>query len=298
MKIRSKGRTGPASIPGKKRSSMNALKHGAYSQAVVMPSEDFKDYERKVRAYQRSLKVTTELGKDLARLTVDHYWVAKRMKMQLAITQKEYYSAVNPIDFAKYLGIPNHLAQKAPSFLVDPSYEVPIETRDFALKICEQISLLKLQLPWQGSYDEFSEAYPELKSALDDHLEARKLAPLLGDDYNEESGWAWNRSALNAWNLDAICSNYFYQANFDLYKDLLLIYIEELHVKNLRLTPSIELRALESMKQRFQKELNAMRSTLQLAMNYSKLEQAQAQQNFERKKKRNEILNSDLESGT
>jgi hypothetical protein len=52
------------------------------------------------------------------------------------------------------------------------------------------------------------------------------------------------------------------------------------------------------MKERSQKELNAMRSSLQLAMNYSKLERAQDEQNRERKKKRNEIPNSDLKSDT
>jgi hypothetical protein len=298
MGTKNLGRTGPKSIPGKKRSSMNALKHGAYSQAVVMPSEDKNDYERKVRAYQRSLKASSELGKDLARLTVDHYWVADRMKIQLAITQKKCYSPVDPVEFAKYLGIPNPLAQKAPSFLVNPSYEVPSNDRDHAVKMCDQIALLKLQLPWRGSYEEFSTAFPELKSAVDDYLEANELAPLLGDDYFEESGWTWNQDALNAWNLDAIYPKYFYEVNFDQYKNQLRIYIEEMHIAKLKSTPSSELRAIESMKERSQKELNAMRSSLQLAMNYSKLERAQAEQNRARKKKRNEIPNSDLESNT
>lgn len=298
MEAKNLGRTGPKSIPGKKRSSMNALKHGAYSQAVVMPSEDKNDYERKVCAYQQSLKVSSELGKDLARLTVDHYWVAHRMKTQLAIAQKKTYSPVNPIDFAKYLGIPNYLAQKAPSFLVDPSYEVPSDVLDHALKMRDQIFLLKLQLPYGGSYEEFSTAYPELKSALDDYLEANELAPLLGDDYFEESGWAWNQDALSAWNLDAIYPKYFYEVNFDLYKDRLRIYIEEMHIAQLRSTPSSELKAIECMKERSQKELNAMRSSLQLAMNYSKLERAQVEQNRARKKQRNEIPNSDLKSDT
>ena len=298
MKNRNKGQTGPKSMPGKKRSSMNALKHGAYSQAVVMPSENKNDYERKVRAYQRSLKVSSELGKDLARLTVDHYWVAHRMKTQLAIAQKKNYLPVNPIDFAKYLGIPNSLAQKAPSFLVNPSYEVPSDVRDHALKMCEQITLLKFQLPYDGSYEEFCAAYPELKSVLDDYLEAHELAPLLGDDYIEESGWAWNQDALSVWNLDAIYPRYFYEVNFDLYKDRLRIYIEELHIAKLRSTPFNDLKAIESMKERSQKELNAMRSSLQLAMNYSKLERAQVEQNRARKKRRNEIPNSDLKSDT
>ena len=292
------GRTGPKSIPGKKRSSMNALKHGAYSQAVVMPSEDAKEYERKVRAYQRSLKVTSELGKDLARLSVDHCWVADRMKIQLAISQKKCYSPVNPVEFAKHLGIPNSLAQKAPSFLVNPSYELPSEDRDHALKICEQITLLKFQLPWRGSYEEFSTTFPELKLVLHDYLEEKELAPFLGDDYCEESGWGWNHDVLDVWNLDAIYPSYFYKANFDHYKNQLRIYIEEMHLAKLKSIPSSELRAIESMKERSQKELNALRSSLQLAMNYSKLERAQAEHHPARNQKRNEIPNSDFKSDT
>lgn len=292
------GRTGPKSIPGKKRSSMNALKHGAYSQAVLMPSEDANEYERKVSAYQRSLKVTSELGKDLARLAADHCWVADRMKIQLAISQKKCYSPVNPVEFAKHLGIPNSLAQKAPSFLVNPSYELPSEDRDHALKICEQITLLKFQLPWGGSYEEFSTTFPELKSVLNDYLEEKELVPLLGADYCEESGWVWNHGVLDVWNLDAIYPGYFYRANFDQYKDQLRIYIEEMHIAKLKSTPSSELRAIESMKERSQKELNALRSSLQLAMNYSKLERAQAEHHRARNKKGNEIPNSDFKSDT
>ncbi len=195
MTSKKSGRTGPTSLSGKKRSSMNALKYGAYSKAVVLPSEDAKDYERKVSAYQRSLKMNNELGQDLARLTVDHYWVAQHMKVQLAIAQEKYYSQANPIEFAQYLGILNHLAEKAPSFLVNSSYEVPVVVRDHVLIICEQITLLRLVLPW-GSFEEFCDQYPELKLMLDAHLAEHELTPLLGDEYAEELGWTWNDGAL------------------------------------------------------------------------------------------------------
>lgn len=298
MKTRNKGQTGPKSIPGKKRSSLNALKHGAYSKAVVLPSEDAHDYERKVRAYQRSLKLTSELGKDLARLTVDHYWVAQRMKTQLSITQKKYYPSIDAIEFAKYLGLPQAIAQKAPAYLVNPSHQIPNEVRDQAFIVCEQIQLIKQYLPWQHSYEEFCEQYPELRLALDAYLSANQLAPLLGDDCTEESGWVWNVGALNAWNLDAMYATHFYEANFDAYKSDLCIYMESKHLQNLNLVYSSQKIAMEGMAVRCQKELNAMRSSLQLAMNYSKLEQAQTEKTRECPKKRNEMPDSDLESST
>ena len=298
MKTDKKGQTGPRSIKGKAKSSMNALKHGAYSKAVVLPSEDANDYERKVRAYQRSLKMTSELGKDLARLTVDHYWVAQRMKTQLSITQKKYYPSIEAIEFAKYLGLPQAIAQKAPAYLVNPSHQIPRDVREYAFMICEQIQFIKQCLPWQHSYQEFCDQFPELKSVLDAYLDAQQLTPLLGDDYTEESGWVWNVGAINAWNLDAIYVKYFYEAHFDLYKDDLQIYVEGKHLNVLAVTQKYYISAMESMALRCQNELNAMRSSLQLAMNFSKLEQVQAEKSRERQKKRNEIPNSDSESST
>lgn len=298
MKTDKKGQTGPRSIKGKAKSSMNALKHGAYSKAVVLPSEDAHDYERKVRAYQRSLKITSELGKDLARLTVDHYWVAQRMKTQLSITQKKYYPSIDAIKFAKYLGLPQAIAQKAPAYLVNPSHQIPNDVREHAFMICEQIQFIKQCLPWQYSYQEFCDQCPELKLVLDAYLDAQQLTPLLGDDYTEESGWIWNVGALNTWNLDAIYGQYFYEANFDSYKDDLRIYMETKYLEEMNLVFSSQIKAMESMAVRCQKELNAMRSSLQLAMNFSKLEQVQSEKSRERQKKRNEIPNSDSESST
>ncbi len=157
---------------------------------------------------------------------------------------------------------------------------------------------LKFKSPWQGSYEEFCKTSPELNSVIDDYLDAKELAPLLGADYTEESGWAWNSGALNHWNLDAIYPKYFYEANFDGYKVQLRQYMEMKHLQKLSATSPTQLSAMEVVAQRSQKELNAMRSSLQLAMNYSKLERAQAEQDRERKKKRNEMPDSGSESST
>jgi hypothetical protein len=70
--------------------------------------------------------------------------------------------------------------------------------------------------------------------------------------------------------------------------------METKHLQNLSVTPSKQLSTMDAIAQRSQKELNAMRSSLQLAMNYSKLEKAQAEQKSKRPKKRNEMPDSDL----
>ncbi len=74
--------------------------------------------------------------------------------------------------------------------------------------------------------------------------------------------------------------------------------MEKKHLQNLNLAHPSGLRALGSMNQRCQKELNAMRASLQLAMSYSKLEKAQTEECRARKKKRNEMPDSGSESTT
>ena len=68
------------------------------------------------------------------------------------------------------------------------------------------------------------------------------------------------------------------------------IYMEGKHLLKMNLTYQAEKNMMESMAVRCQKELNAMRSSLQLAMNYSKLEQTQGERDRARKKRETKCL--------
>jgi hypothetical protein len=46
MSINILGRTGPKSLPGKYRSSLNALKHGGYAKTKILPFEDEAEYNK------------------------------------------------------------------------------------------------------------------------------------------------------------------------------------------------------------------------------------------------------------
>jgi hypothetical protein len=43
--------TGPKTKAGKKRSSLNALRHGLTGQAIVLPSDDLKAYQKHLQSF-------------------------------------------------------------------------------------------------------------------------------------------------------------------------------------------------------------------------------------------------------
>jgi hypothetical protein len=179
---------------------------------------------------------------------------------------------------------------------VDPNYEVSKEVRLHATKVCDQIEQLKEQLPWKYSFKYFCDKYPELKVALDEYLANNSLVPLIDEDAIEGSEVVWPAQALGIWNLDAIYSEHFYEAYADSFKLQLQVYIEEVYLKRLEKVSTQEVRKIEALGQRCQKELNAMRTSLHLAMSYSKLQAAQEGKDQAAQKKRNEMADSLLKS--
>ncbi len=72
--------TGPASVPGKARSSMNALKTGIHAKSLVLPSENVAELEELIEECYRSLNPATPE----ARCFVDEFiyceWNLRRLR--------------------------------------------------------------------------------------------------------------------------------------------------------------------------------------------------------------------------
>src|SRR5258708_13143654 len=66
--------TGPRTVAGKQRSSLNALRHGLTGQTVVLPSDDLVAYERHCKGFfnQYQPKNPTEL--QLTQTVADLSW--------------------------------------------------------------------------------------------------------------------------------------------------------------------------------------------------------------------------------
>jgi hypothetical protein len=71
---------GPKSPEGKKRTSMNALRHGLSGRVVVLPTEDLSLYRQFCEDFVASLNPETPLEGELAQNVADGYWRLKRVR--------------------------------------------------------------------------------------------------------------------------------------------------------------------------------------------------------------------------
>jgi hypothetical protein len=70
--------TGPKTPEGKKRSSLNALRHGLYGQIVVLPNEDMQAYLAFGQSLLDDMAPQGELEKQMVQTLVDTQWRLNR----------------------------------------------------------------------------------------------------------------------------------------------------------------------------------------------------------------------------
>ena len=73
-------RSGPRTEAGKKRSSMNATRHGLSGRIVVLPSEDMSLYMQQSKEIVDSLYPETPIERKLAQTVADGYWRLERFR--------------------------------------------------------------------------------------------------------------------------------------------------------------------------------------------------------------------------
>jgi hypothetical protein len=71
--------TGPVTDQGKRRSSLNALRHGLTSQVIVLPNEDMEAYTTHVRNCTAEYKPKTFTESQLVQLLADTFWRLNRV---------------------------------------------------------------------------------------------------------------------------------------------------------------------------------------------------------------------------
>jgi hypothetical protein len=71
--------TGPKTEEGKKKSSLNALRHGLTGQIVVMPSEDLAAYQIHVSSFKNDLQPKGSLEAHLVQSLADTAWRLNRV---------------------------------------------------------------------------------------------------------------------------------------------------------------------------------------------------------------------------
>jgi hypothetical protein len=71
---------GPVTEAGKRRSSLNAIRHGLTGRVVVLPTEDLNQYQTFARELVDSLHPQTPLERQLAQTVADQQWRLNRIR--------------------------------------------------------------------------------------------------------------------------------------------------------------------------------------------------------------------------
>ena len=121
MKINILGKTGPRSLKGKSISSMNAVKHGAYSKTEILPHEDATERKRLQREIYKALKPQGAIEENLADQMIDNLWTSERFKLRVAIKQENIFTQLTPATLAGLIGVRAEYKPFAPDYLKEPN---------------------------------------------------------------------------------------------------------------------------------------------------------------------------------
>jgi hypothetical protein len=103
--------TGPKTEEGKRKSSLNALRHGLTGQIVVMPSEDIEAYQHHVKSFTERYQPKTTVESNLAQFLADTAWRLHRIAaletnlLSLGVTRPTAFIADAPQQIEDALAI-------------------------------------------------------------------------------------------------------------------------------------------------------------------------------------------------
>src|SRR6516162_11397860 len=95
--------TGPVTPEGKRRSSLNALRHGLTGQTVVLPEDDLAAYQKHCAQFHAELKPQGLLESKAVQTVADTYWRLDRIRAMennlfaLAVHESPVSLASDPI---------------------------------------------------------------------------------------------------------------------------------------------------------------------------------------------------------
>lgn len=115
------GQTGPKSIAGKRRSSMNALKTGIFAKSPVLPFEDERAYSRHVKTIFHSLAPEDAVQASLTQQIADSLWRGTRQELRASLHREEVFKKLTPTMLAGLIGLEEERASHAPDFLLTPN---------------------------------------------------------------------------------------------------------------------------------------------------------------------------------
>ena len=120
--------TGPRTLAGAAKSSLNAVKTALTGRTVLLPSDEAAEYERHIQGYEQQLQPVGQLERDLVQSIADTNWRLKRIPgLEMAILSKGHLECADT--FADF----------------DPSLRAPLIELRIEVKYEKQLRNLRLQ---------------------------------------------------------------------------------------------------------------------------------------------------------
>ena len=173
------GQTGPKTLVGKRRSSMNALKTGIFAKTPVLPFEDERAYQRHVKSLIDSLQPEDALQHSIAQQIADSLWRGTRQDLRAALHRHEIFNELRPDALARMLNLTEDQVHYAPECILVPS------TRFTKTEIKKAQVLHLTFLQWQAqakgapNHQAFWGLYQDLFKALGSWLGKQAIPELV-----------------------------------------------------------------------------------------------------------------------
>jgi hypothetical protein len=165
------GQTGPKSIPGKKNSSMNALKTGLFAKSTILPFEDEAHYKKHTKQVLISLSPENAIEQAIAQQIADSLWRGARLELRSTMNREEVFTQLTPQALAGFLGIEGKRQARAPDYLVTPNHQIPPKALGIPKKCLQQFDHLVKNVKGVANYEAVWRQYPELFTELHYWLE-------------------------------------------------------------------------------------------------------------------------------
>jgi len=267
MKINILGRTGPKSLRGKANSSINALKHGGYSQRPVLHFEDSAERKRLERRMYQDIKPRDCLEETLVDQMVHSLWVAERFKLRLSLRQESIFQHLTPAAMASMLEIPEPYRPYAPDYLKEPNTKISKKEVRRAVALFEDYQHLSKHSKGISNYHMVFGRYRDLFIGLDQHLGARYTVAIISSNGNGLSlGWQQNPKKLEEV-LEEYAAHLYYQIHFDSLRPQIRVWLSAWFFLQRR-----DQREQDFQDENVMKELNRYQATFNQLMKYRKMQ--------------------------
>ena len=97
--LKSKRPTGPRTVTGKARSSMNALKSGIYSKSLVIPGEDPEHLAALTNEYFERFRPSVPEQRDQVDILIRSTWTLRRLASRISSVPYETQLRAGPLAF-------------------------------------------------------------------------------------------------------------------------------------------------------------------------------------------------------